>query len=155
MLIWFNFFFELFLTSVIVLLSSDVLKVKVHSYRDGSSEHHDYMDMAECTSGIKAPSPSPVNSSDKQVIPWSATTPPREPAKYVFWHFLFPLFICINFSIFEIFIFLFWSKTLPLIFYYYYFKKDHDVTSMYQAQHHHPDSWCSVQHTQGVSRSFF
>ena len=85
-LIIINFFIyhELFLTPVIVLLSSDILKVKVHSYRDGSSKHHDYMDMAECTFGIKAPSPSPANSSDKQVVPQSTTTPPREHTRYVF-----------------------------------------------------------------------
>ena len=85
---------------MIVLLSSDILKVKVRSYREGSSEHHDYMDMAECTSGIKAPSPSPANSLDEQVVPQSATTPPREPTKYVFQHF--PLFfICIDFPTLE------------------------------------------------------
>ena len=68
---------------MIVLLSSDILKVKVYSYRDGSSEHHDYMDMAECTSGIKGPSLSSANSSDGQVVPQSDTPPPREPTKYV------------------------------------------------------------------------
>ena len=69
---------------MIVLLSSDVLKVKVHSHRDGSSEHQDYMDMHGGASGVKALSPSLVNSSDEQAVPQSATTLPKELVRYIF-----------------------------------------------------------------------
>ena len=68
---------------MIVLLSSDVFKLKVHSHRDGSSKHQDYMDMGGGTSGVKALSLSLVNSLDEQIVPQSATTLPKEPARYV------------------------------------------------------------------------
>ena len=69
---------------MIVLLSSDILKVTVHSHRDGSNEHQDYMDMVGGTSGVKGLSPSLANSLDKQAVPQSATTLPKEPVMYVF-----------------------------------------------------------------------
>ena len=73
-----------FLTHVIVLLSSNILKVKVCFPRDDSSEHQDYMDMGEGTSGVRALSLSPMSSSNEQAVPQSATTLPKEPAGYVF-----------------------------------------------------------------------
>ena len=108
---------------MIVLLSSDILKVKVCSCRDGSSEHHDCMDIAECTSGIKAPSLSPTNSLDEQVVPQSSTTPSKEPTRYVFQYFFFPSHLYERSYFCRFYILLFWSKTFLLIFYYYYFKR--------------------------------
>ena len=65
----------------------------------------------------------------------------------------FPLF-CINFPTFEILhIFILVkdpSSNILLLF----SQKGHDITRTYQAQHHHPDSQCSTQHTQGISRPF-
>ena len=73
-----------FLTYVIVLLSFNILKVKVCFPRDDSSEHQDYMDMGGGASGVKALSPSLMSSLNKQAVPQSATTLPKEPAGYVF-----------------------------------------------------------------------